>query len=142
MKISKWVVAMQFVAVTATFGTVANAAMQKGACAEDIKKLCADAKPGAGGTAACLKQHDAELSAACKAHQDDMNKKAAAKAEAFNAACGEDMKKHCPDAKPGKGLTACLHGKEAELSQACKDMLPKKKPMAGHGPGPGAAAKP
>jgi len=134
MRISRWVVAMHLVAITATAGSVANAAQPKGACAEDIKKLCADAKPGAGGIAACLKQHEADLSAGCKTHQDNMNKKA----EAFNAACGEDMKKHCPDAKPGKGLMACLHGKEAELSQACKDMLAKKKPMAGHGP----AAKP
>ena len=140
MKISTWVVAMHLVAGTATLGSIANAAMQKGACAEDIKNLCADAKPGAGGVAACLKQHDAELSAACKAHQDDVRKKAAAKAEAFNAACGEDMKKLCPDAKHGRGLMACLHGKDADLTPTCKDMLPKKKPMAGHGPAP--AAKP
>ena len=136
MKISTWVVAMHLVAVTATFGSVANATEAKGPCAGDIKKLCADAKPGAGGTAACLKKHDADLSAGCKTHQDNMSKKA----EAFNAACGDDMKKHCPDAKPGKGLMACLHGKEAELTPACKDMLPKKKSMAGHGPA--AAAKP
>lgn len=132
MKVSKWMVAMHLVAVTATFGTAANATMQKGACAEDIKKLCADAKPGAGGVAACLKKHDAELSAGCKTHQDNMNKKA----EAFHAACGDDIKKHCPDAKPGKAVMACLHGKDAELSQACKDVLSKKKPMASH------AAKP
>jgi hypothetical protein len=81
-----------------------------------------------------LKNHEADLSAGCKTHQENMSKKA----EAFHAACGEDMKKHCPDAKPGKGLMACLHGKEAELSPACKDMVAKKKPMAGHGP----AAKP
>jgi len=138
MNISKWIVAMHLVAVTATLGTVANAMEPKGPCAEDIKKLCADAKPGAGGIAACLKKHEADLSAGCKTHQENMSKKA----EAFNTACGDDMKKHCPDAKPGKGLMACLHGKEAELSPACKDALPKKRPMAGHGPGPGAAAKP
>jgi len=136
MKLSTWVIAMHLVAVGATVGPVANAAPSRGACAEDIKKFCADVKPGAGGIAACLKQHEADLSAACKTHQENIAKQA----EAFNAACGEDMKKHCPDAKPGKGLMACLRGKEADLSQACKDMVAKKKPMAGRGHGP--AAKP
>lgn len=128
MTLSKWIVAMHLVAVTAAYGTVANAAASKGACAEDIKKLCADAKPGAASVAACLKQHEAELSAGCKTHRDNVNKKA----RAFNAACGGDAKQHCPEKKLGKGLMTCLRGKEAELSQRCKDLLPKRKPTASH----------
>ena len=125
MKVSKWALAIQLVALSGALGTAANAMPSKGACAEDIKKLCADAKPGAGGVAACLKKHDADLSPGCKTHQDNMNKKA----EAMNAACGDDIKKLCPDAKPGKGLMACLHGKAAELSPACNEMVAKKKSM-------------
>ncbi len=130
MRISKWVLALQLVAITASFGTTANAMAQKGGCADDIKKLCADVKPGASSVSACLKKHDAELSAGCKTHQENMNKKS----EALHAACGDDMKKYCPDAKPGKGLMACLHGKAAELSPGCNEFVAKKKSMGGHGP--------
>ena len=128
MNISKLVLTLHLVAVTATFGTAAYATPSKGACAGDIKKLCADAKPGAGGVASCLKKHDADLSPGCKTHQDNMNKKA----EAMNAACGDDIQKVCPDAKPGKGLMACLHGKAADLSQTCNELIAKKKPMSHH----------
>lgn len=36
------------------------------ACRDDRKKFCGDVKPGQGRVAACMKQHEAELSAACK----------------------------------------------------------------------------
>ncbi len=36
------------------------------ACKEDMKKLCAETKPGGGRLVQCLKQHEAELSAGCK----------------------------------------------------------------------------
>jgi hypothetical protein len=37
-----------------------------GDCAEDLKKLCADVKPGSGRMGLCLGEHSAELSPACK----------------------------------------------------------------------------
>lgn len=39
----------------------------KDACQDDVKKFCADTKPGGGAIIKCLKGHEAELSAACKA---------------------------------------------------------------------------
>jgi hypothetical protein len=36
------------------------------ACADDMKRLCADVRPGQGRVAACLKRHEAELSPECK----------------------------------------------------------------------------
>jgi cysteine rich repeat protein len=36
------------------------------ACKEDKKKLCNDVKPGGGRILQCLKQHEGELSPACK----------------------------------------------------------------------------
>jgi hypothetical protein len=36
------------------------------ACKEDKEKLCKDTKPGGGRVLQCLKQHEGELSAACK----------------------------------------------------------------------------
>ena len=37
------------------------------ACQADVSKFCADMKPGHGRIVACLSQHTAELSDACKA---------------------------------------------------------------------------
>lgn len=38
----------------------------KDACQDDVKKFCADTKPGGGAIIKCLKGHEAELSEACK----------------------------------------------------------------------------
>ena len=42
----------------------------KEACEQDAKKLCEDTKPGGGRIMQCLKQHEGELSPACKEHMD------------------------------------------------------------------------
>ncbi|HCC46634.1 MAG TPA: hypothetical protein DEQ38_00715 [Elusimicrobia bacterium] len=42
------------------------AAKQAGPCAADAAKFCKDVKPGEGRVAACLKEHEKELSQACK----------------------------------------------------------------------------
>ena len=42
----------------------------KEACEQDAKKLCKDTKPGGGRIMQCLKQHEDELSPACKEHMD------------------------------------------------------------------------
>jgi len=50
----------------------AHAADHPESCREDAKRLCAGVKPGEGRVAACLKQHESEVSGACKerlAHQ-------------------------------------------------------------------------
>jgi hypothetical protein len=37
------------------------------ACKEDRKKHCGDIKPGGGAIVKCMKEHEAELSEACRA---------------------------------------------------------------------------
>ncbi len=49
----------------------------KEACQDDVMNFCKDVKPGGGRIIGCLKQHESELSADCKAQ---MEKKARKKA--------------------------------------------------------------
>ena len=45
---------------------IPTAAMAKGECAADRDKFCKDVIAAKGDVAACMKQHEAELSDACK----------------------------------------------------------------------------
>ena len=45
---------------------IPTAAMAKGECAADREKLCKDVITAKGDVAACMKQHEAELSDDCK----------------------------------------------------------------------------
>lgn len=38
----------------------------RGACSEDLEKLCSDTKPGQGRLMQCLRAHESELAPACK----------------------------------------------------------------------------
>jgi len=92
-----------------------------GPCKEDIKKFCAEVKPGEGRIIKCLKEHENELSESCKTHKavkkEEHNK--------FKAACKDDIKKLCKDGK-GKGAKiGCLKANEASLSEKCKAELNK-----------------
>lgn len=43
---------------------------------------------------------------------------------AIRAACQADFEKNCPGIRPGGGrLLACMRGKEAAFSEACKSAL-------------------
>lgn len=44
----------------------------KDACEADVAKFCGDVKKGKGRIIKCLKKHEAELSAECKASRDEM----------------------------------------------------------------------
>ena len=43
------------------------------ACKDDMKKICAGIQPGGGRIMQCMKQHEAELSPACKEMMDQHN---------------------------------------------------------------------
>jgi hypothetical protein len=45
---------------------VLSAGSGKGPCAQDAAKYCKDVKPGEGRVAACLKEHESDLSQACR----------------------------------------------------------------------------
>lgn len=78
-----------------------------GVCKADAQKLCKDAKPGGGRVMACLKEHETELSPACKEQLPRM------------AACGEEMKKVCGEAGPRK-MRECAKKNADKLKAVCK----------------------
>jgi cysteine rich repeat protein len=49
---------------------IPTAAMAKSECKEDKNKFCKDVKDAKGNVEACLKQHEADLSKACKAQRE------------------------------------------------------------------------
>jgi hypothetical protein len=58
---------------------VPTAAFAKGECKEDKQKFCKDTIKAKGDVGACLKQHEAELSEACKAAREAKAKEKEAK---------------------------------------------------------------
>jgi hypothetical protein len=96
---------------------------RKGACKADYEKFCKDVKPGQGRIVKCMKQHEAELSVACK----DQIAADREKAQDFTKACKPDAAKFCKDIKPGHGrIISCLKSHEAELSPQCDAYFRKK----------------
>jgi Cysteine rich repeat len=103
----------------------AMAATQDRACANDVKQFCSDVQPGRSNVMQCLKEHQADLSAACK----DRLQAAQTRAQETRQACQSDAAKFCADVSPGRGgMAKCLRQHESELSAECKASLPQAKP--------------
>lgn len=94
-------------AALAFTGLAAHAQGQGGVCKADAQKLCKDTKPGGGRVMACLKEHESELSPACKEQLPVM------------AACGQEMKKVCGDAGQRK-MRECVKKNADKLKAVCK----------------------
>ena len=104
----------------------------KGACKADVEKFCKDVKPGEGRIIACLKTHEAELSAECKAKGlEAKGPEAKDRKEGkggFIEACRADLDKLCAGVPAGHGAKIrCLKEHEAVLSEGCKAGLDKAK---------------
>lgn len=82
------------------------------ACKADARKLCRGERPGGGRVAACLQQHEAELSAACKAQLPQM------------AQCGEQIKQVCGEGRP-RELRSCMQQNRDKLG-ACAGVAPRR----------------
>ena len=118
-----------FAAVLAIAGTSGAFAENSEPCHADADKFCKDAQGK--DRMACMKQHETELSDACKARISQMKEKAAG-----NNPCLADGKKLCPGMTPGDGkFMPCLKQHEAELSEACKGKISQmKEKAAGNNP--------
>jgi hypothetical protein len=89
----------------------------KTARAEAAERLRQQRERNARAKAAC------DADPACKAAQAQAREKSRAlqaHKKAERAACGSDVQKFCLDIPAGNGLSNCLKGHEAELSQTCE----------------------
>ncbi|MGZ6124222.1 MAG: hypothetical protein ACXWLR_04630 [Myxococcales bacterium] len=89
-------------------------------CQADADRLCKGVEPGGGRIVQCLKQHQTELSQACK----DKQKSFRERAEEIRQACKGDVEQFCGGVVPGRGAIArCLRGHAPQLSAPCKKDL-------------------
>jgi hypothetical protein len=115
----KTALALSFLALA--FAAPARA--ETGACRADLERLCKGVEPGEGRIVKCMKEHEAELSAECKASAGKMKEKAHEKKDELEEACKADKERFCKDVEPGEGrIMACMREHEAELSEKCKAM--------------------
>src|SRR5258708_10441836 len=99
-------------------------------CKDDAEKLCKDVKPGGGRIIKCLKEHEAELSAACK----EVQAKVAERMKEIHEDCHDDVQKLCHDVKPGRGrVIRCLRRHHDKVSEACQTALKGHHKEHGHG---------
>ena len=85
-------------------------------CAADMQKVCPDVKPDdRAGMLQCLKDHEADLSDACKQRLQTF----------AHEPCAEDVEKLCTDSEIGSKLKMlhCLKEHETDLSDGCKERL-------------------
>jgi hypothetical protein len=104
-----------------------------GPCAADVQKLCAGVQPGGGRVLDCLKSHEADLSAACKARGEQGKARKAERKEAreaVHAACKDDVAKLCGGVTAGGGsVMRCLRDnlRDNKVSAACKDAVAEER---------------
>jgi len=99
------------------------------ACREDMERLCSDVQPGGGAKIRCLKDHEDELSDACRAQLAEHSQQGRDRAGKVMQACGDDAKRFCPNVQPGSGgILRCLRDHEADLSNECRDAMGQGSP--------------
>jgi hypothetical protein len=95
-------------------------------CSGELETLCSKVDPGAGRLLACLGEHDAELSPACRQRVTLLSppKDSTPMRPQAQQACRMDMQVHCSGVEPGGGrLKQCLLASGQRLSPPCKAAL-------------------
>ena len=94
-------------------------------CEAEVEQLCPETSDGSG-RRQCLEKRAQQLSAPC--HQQMRERLVRWKEERsrMTLACQGDIRRFCPDVKPGGGQTLqCLQQHAQELSDGCYERLPK-----------------
>ena len=96
-------------------------------CEAEVAQLCPEASDGSG-RRQCLEKRAQQLSAPCHQQMRERLVKWKEERSRLTLACQADMRRFCPDVKPGGGQTLqCLQHHAQELSDGCYGMLPKGK---------------
>lgn len=107
-----------------SFSAAASAEPADSPCTADAATLCKDVQKGKGALAKCLKEHESELSPACKDGMAKMKQRV----QDMKEACKDDAQKLCKDIQVGRGrIMQCLKQHEDELSAACKEKMTRSK---------------
>jgi hypothetical protein len=86
-------------------------------CADDAAKFCKGVNPGGGRMAACLKEHQKDLTPVCRQRTENMMMRA----KEMHKACADDIDKFCQNVQPGKGqIASCMREHKSELSAECQ----------------------
>jgi len=97
------------------FTSAALADHHEGPCKKDRETYCAAVKGDHGAVMKCMKEHEAQLSAECKAHHATMKEHM----KEIHAACQGDADTLCAGKKRHE-LKACLRDNKDKLSAECK----------------------
>ena len=91
-----------------------------GACRADVQKLCKEVQPGGGRIAACLKQHESEISPGCRERMAE----ARGEGKEIAEACKADSEALCKGVQPGQGrIMRCLAEHNDKLSSPCRTKI-------------------
>lgn len=111
----------------------AYAEEQRRTCSEEIAKYCKGIKPGGGRLLVCLKEHEKDLTSACREKLAEIEKRL----EEAKQICAADTEKFCKGIQPGEGRIAkCLKEHIQDISPGCrekvhglKQLTPQKKSL-------------
>jgi hypothetical protein len=100
--------------------TAGEAFAANGPCDADYQKFCASITPGGGRIAKCMKDHENDLSNACKNRMIEAKERY----QGIQEACHDDVDKLCSGIRSfGGHILKCLKNHKYELSQECKSKL-------------------
>ncbi len=98
-----------------------STALAEDPCADDVRQLCPEVKPGSARIVSCLRENEPRLSVACREKVDADALKARTLVEEFGRACRADVDQFCPTIEPGGGrVLGCLAQHHPELSPSCQ----------------------
>jgi hypothetical protein len=94
-------------------------------CEAEVEALCPEASDGLG-RRQCLETRAQHLTGACQEQLRERLVKWKEERSQFKVACQTDIKRFCPDLRPGVGQTLqCLQQHAQQVSDGCYEMLPK-----------------
>jgi hypothetical protein len=94
-------------------------------CEAEVEQLCPEASDGHG-RRQCLEKRAQHLPAACQQQVRERLVKWKEERSQLKLACQADIRRFCPDLRPGVGQTLqCLQQHAQEVSDGCYEMLPK-----------------